>query len=308
MSNRQVRREQMRTSRQQRTQQRPAGGPRRPTGGPSAPRRRNGGMLGWLTQPFTLITAAVIVVLAAILAVVVATGGNGGNSETVAALKDARETFPFELADDRTVGRPDAPMLLEVFEDFQCPFCLRYTALDEPTLIDEYVKTGKLRIQFRHFPILGTESTRAHRAAVCAAEQGKFWQYHHALFLSLAEDGRTQHNVGVYSDSNLRKRAEEVGLDLATYDICIQSEESLAVIQGDQARASSYGIRSTPSFLINGQSIGQGAPGSLDAWRTLLDDVYQQVTSPSPTPSPTGTPAATGTATAPATATPTPGQ
>jgi protein-disulfide isomerase len=305
MSNRQARREQMRTTRQQRTQpqQRGGGGPRRPAGGPAGPRRRNDGLVGWLTQPFTLVTAGVVVVLAAILAVVVATGGNGGNSETVTALKDARETFPYELADGRSVGRADAPLTLEVFEDFQCPFCLRYTAMDEPTIIEEYVKTGKLRIEFKHFPILGVESQRAHRSAVCAAEQGKFWQYHHALFLSLAEDGRTQHNVGVYSDSNLRKRAEEVGLDLATYDICIQSAESLAVIQGDQSRATSYGLRSTPSFLINGTSIGQGAPGSLDAWRTLLDDAYQQVTSPSPTPSPTGTATGTPTATATATAT-----
>jgi protein-disulfide isomerase len=301
MSNRQARREQMRTTRQQRTQpQQRSSGPRRPAGGPAGPRRSNDGLLGWLTRPFTLITAAIVVVLAAILAVVVATGGGGGDSETIAALKEAKQTFPYELADGRTVGRPDAPLTLSVFEDFQCPFCLRYTALDEPTLIEEYVKTGKLKIEFRHFPILGVESARAHRAAVCAAEQGKFWQYHHALFLSLAEDGRTQHNVGVYSDSNLRKRAEEVGLDLATYDICIQSEESLAVIQGDQSLATSYGIRSTPSFLINGTSIGQGAPGSLDAWRTLLDDAYEQVTNPSPTPtaSPTGTATATATATA----------
>ena len=92
--------------------------------------------------------------------------------------------------DGLSLGSASAPLELEVFEDFQCPYCIRFTATVEPVIVDEFVATGKVRLVFRNNPILGLESELAARATVCAAEQGHGWDFALALFSRLVLDAK----------------------------------------------------------------------------------------------------------------------
>lgn len=305
MSNRQARREQMRANRQQRAAQRP--GPSRTprSGGPGPSRRRGGGPLaGILAQPFVLLVGVLIVAaVAALAAIIILRESESGRF--VDQLQAAEETFPAELADGNALGDPEAPITLTMYEDFQCPFCLQFTADREPGIIDEFVKSGEVRLEFKHLPILGTESLRAARAAVCAAEQDVFWEFKHRLFLVQAEAGQFDNeelDVGRFSDGNLRRYAIEAGADGAAFDACFASSESLEKVQADQAEAASFGIRGTPGFAINGRPLAGGAPSDIEGWRELFNQVLEEASATptgtaSPSPTETGTPAATATPT-----------
>jgi protein-disulfide isomerase len=224
----------------------------------------------------------VVVVLVAILAAVIIFGGSDSDSEkAVQQLEAAQSTTPFELAAGARLGKDDAPIKLTQFEDFQCPFCLRYTSADEPTLIEEYVKTGKMQITYEHFPGLGFESVRAAGAAQCAADQNLFWQYHNLLFLTQAKAGQLDNEkvqVDRFSEDNLKDYASQVGADRTKFDACVDADTHITLVQDQQRRARSLGITGTPGFLINGQPFGAGAPSTLDGWRKLLDDALTQIT------------------------------
>jgi len=271
------------------------------------PRRGSGGGSGGnpLFQPFTLVVAAVIIGLVAVLAGVILFGGSESDSDkAVKELEAAGANIPFELANANKLGKDDAPIKLTQFEDFQCPFCLRYTAADEPTIVEEYVKTGKVQLIYEHFPGLGFESVRAAAASQCVADQNLFWKYHNLLFLTQAKAGqldseKTQANR--FSDDRLRQFAAEVGADPAKYNACVSADTHAQLVQDQQRKARSLGITGTPGFLINGQPIGSGAPASLESWRKLLDDAVGQASkaanaTPSASPSVSVSPAASASA------------
>lgn len=83
----------------------------------------------------------------------------------------------------RRWGDPSAPVRIVVFEDFQCPFCARFTHDTEPLLASEFIETGQVSFEFHHLAFLGPESIQAAEASECAMEQGQFWPYHDVLFL-----------------------------------------------------------------------------------------------------------------------------
>lgn len=306
MSNRQARRDQAR----QRTNRatpgtRAASGTRKtnPTGGGGS-----GG--GVMSGPFLLIIGAVVVALIVVLGIVMLTGGGGGSSsEQATNLEEMTANLPTDLIDGNKLGSDDAPVKITVFEDFQCHHCLNYTANQEGELVERFVKTGRMQIEFKHLPLLGLESVDAATATQCAADQDLFWQYHHKLFLVQAENDQAsvpRHNVGRFSNDNLKEYASELGLDRTAFDACLDSGAHLEKLTDDQSEASAFGIRGTPGFLVNGQAIGTGTPADLDAWEELVIDVENQLATQTATG---GTPAS-GTPTAgaspEATATPTP--
>lgn len=197
-----------------------------------------------------------------------ATPGN----EIVAALR--KLDAPLELADGLALGRPEAKVTLAVFEDFQCPHCLRFTALIEPSIVEEYVKPGKVRLEFRNLPFLGPESVQAALAAWCAGEQNQFWPYQEKLFMVQAEAGQATSeklDVGRYSTEKLQEHASALGLDRAAFDACYTSEAAAEGVRGGLREAQSLGLRGTPSFVIDGQPLAD-SPASLAVWRKVLDE------------------------------------
>ena len=309
MSNRQARREQSRTTRTTR--------PNRPAPG-RAPRKGSGGGGGGtnlLSRPYLIGVSVIIVVMAVILVIVAEkTGGGSSSNDLTASLQQALTDLPSDLANGTKLGKDDAPLKLTEFEDFQCPFCLKYTATQEPTLINEYVKTGKMQITYENFPILGkSESVKAAVAGLCAADQGGdfFWKYHNILFTTeakagQADSGNEKIDVGRFSDDNLKNYASQIGLDRTKFDSCFDnSSDKINTITDQQRSAQSFGITGTPGFLINGAPFGTGTPNTLDDWRKVLDGVLNATPTASASPAGTGTPAASGTAAAPTAVKPT---
>lgn len=307
MSNRQARRDQAR----QRTN-RPTPGTRAAAGSRrTGPSGGGGGGNGIMSGPFMLIVGAVVIALAAILAIVIFTGGGDDESSELADnLEEMTANLPTDMISGNKLGSDDAPVKITAFEDFQCPFCLRYTAEQEGQLVEEFVKTGRMQLEFKHLPILGLESVDAAMASQCAADQDMFWQYHHKLFLEQAEAGQAnveRLNVGRFSKDKLKEYAGELGLDQAEFDQCLDSGANLEKLTADQSEASSFGIRGTPGFLVNGQPLGTGTPNDIESWRELVENVEEQLAGGgSPTPGASASPETTASASPEATATPTP--
>lgn len=104
---------------------------------------------------------------------------NSGNQSQAPKAVDKNA---FVVRDANVMGNKDAQVSIVEFADFQCPYCGRHHELVEPTILNEYVKTGKANFVYKHLAFLGQESVFAAVAAECAADQGKFWEYHDYLF------------------------------------------------------------------------------------------------------------------------------
>lgn len=164
------------------------------------------------------------------------------------------------VVNGRVDGDPSAPVRIIEFSDFQCPFCKRFTEETAPQVLEEFVETGIATIEYRHFSFLGPESFAAAEASECARDQDRFWDYHDLLFLRQGAENR-----GVYSSGNLKDFARELqdvysDFDLDEFDQCVDSGRMEPVVQEMTDEASTLGVRSTPSFLINGQLV----TGALD--------------------------------------------
>lgn len=278
MTNRQARREQSRSSRQQRSPQR-GGRPSSNRGGSSG---GGGGGSSFLTLPFIAGAGVLVVLLIGALVAFAMFGGNDDDSEAVTALQELSANFPNDLANGNSVGEPDAPVVLTEYADFQCPFCIRHAVENEGMIIEEFVETGKVRFEYKHYPILGADSVRGAQATQCAARQNRFWDFQNRLLLIQAEAGQltgARNNVGRFSEDNLRDVASDLGMDVEQYDTCMAGEEAFNEVSTHQDEARSFGLTGTPGFLINGFPLTTGNPANADAWREVLEAAYQDAIS-----------------------------
>jgi protein-disulfide isomerase len=161
-------------------------------------------------------------------------------------------------ADGLSLGDPNAPATIEVFEDFQCPACQRFTENTEPLIIQNLVAAGKARYVFHNYPFLddqaiGKESDQAANAAMCANEQGKFWEMHSILYANWNGE-----NQGAFNDRRLQAMAENVGLDVDPFNSCFNANKYEADIQADLQLAEEMGVSGTPSVFVNGRPVVQG--------------------------------------------------
>ena len=161
-------------------------------------------------------------------------------------------------ADDNAIGDPNAPIRIEEFGDFQCPFCERFHEETEPLLRQYYVDTGKVQFVFRSMgnfvsdniarsrgTSAKTESRDAALAAYCAGDQNKFWDMQAHIFANaLGED------VGSFTDKRLKSIAETAGLEMAAFNSCYDSGKYLDRVQQDFEDGQAAGINGTPGFLV----------------------------------------------------------
>jgi protein-disulfide isomerase len=138
------------------------------------------------------------------------------------------------------------PIRVEEFSDFQCPACQHY--YPAAAILKSEAYQGKVEFVFKHFPLESIHD-RAYSAAVAseaAREQGKFYEYHDVLF----------ENQPAFSDENLLKYAQDLGLDIAKFqEDYMNNPEVKSRVDADMAEAASLGLNSTPTFLVNGKKI-----------------------------------------------------
>jgi protein-disulfide isomerase len=148
--------------------------------------------------------------------------------------------------DGRTLGDLDAPVTVVEYADFQCPVCKRAESSIVSRLEHDYVAGGQVKIEFRMFPFIGQESFNAAQAADAAAEQGKFWEYHDALFNAQAGE-----NSGAFTYEKLVAIAQQVGLDVPRFEATLSANTYLAPVQQEADDARANGVASTPTFFIS---------------------------------------------------------
>jgi protein-disulfide isomerase len=152
------------------------------------------------------------------------------------------------------LGRAEASVTFEMFGDFQCPACGEFARSIEPTFIQQYVDTGKVKFVWHDYPWIGDESIYAAQAARCAGRQGRFWDYHNYLYAHQRGE-----NLGQFSASNLEMFAAALGLDMPSYFACFDTGQDVEALQAALAQGISKGVDVTPSFLVNGD-LRVGAP------------------------------------------------
>lgn len=150
-------------------------------------------------------------------------------------------------------GDKNAPVTIIEFSDFECPFCGRYFSQTYPSVMENYVDTGKVKYVFKHFPLnFHASAQKASEAAECADDQGKFWEYHDVLFA----------NQQALSISNLKQYASDLDLDTAEFNSCLDSGKHAAKVKQDLADGQAAGVSGTPSFFVNGQKLVGAQPYS----------------------------------------------
>lgn len=146
------------------------------------------------------------------------------------------------------LGDPDAPITLIEFGDYQCHFCNVFFHNTEPSILTNYVETGKVKIIFKDYTIIGPDSVTAAHAAHCANDQGKFWEYHDTLY-----NNWTGENNGWASFENLLIFAQQVGLNIDEFTECMLNEIHSPLISQSNSDARTLGLTGTPSFFVLGK-------------------------------------------------------
>jgi protein-disulfide isomerase len=155
----------------------------------------------------------------------------------------------------RVLGDAGAPVTVIEYADFQCPVCKRAVSSIVAEIEEDYVQQGLVKIEFRMFPFLGQESFNAAQAAEAARDQGKFWEYHDALF---SAQGRE--NSGAFTYERLVDLARQVGLDVALFEQTLGDNVHLEAVQAEADAARDAGIASTPTFFVGDEKIVGAQP------------------------------------------------
>ena len=179
-------------------------------------------------------------------------------------------------ANEPSMGSASAKVTVMEISDYHCPFCKRQTQQTFPQLVNDYVKTGKVQYIFVDYPIaqLHPTAARAHEAAICAGEQGKYWEMHVSLF----------NNPIAKDDAGLLSQGKSLGLDANAFRSCLTSGRHAASVQASVQRMEGLGISGTPMTVI-GLTPAPGQPmkvvkyvyGALpySAFKEAIDAVLQ---------------------------------
>ena len=179
------------------------------------------------------------------------------------------------IGDSPYKGEADAPVTLIEYSDYDCPFCARHFRDVMPILQEEYIDTGKVKFVMRENPLtsLHRNAMDAAMAALCAKDQGKYWEMHDVLFA----------NQKKLDAANLKTYAADIGLDIGAFNECLDSKAKEKIVQADLASGAKLGMRGTPGFFfgrtdpadpdkVNLTVQIRGAQG-IDQFRATIDDL-----------------------------------
>ncbi len=210
----------------------------------------------------TIGIAAGAVILAAIIILPIILKPSAGTINAITLDENKRG------AKGTSLGNPDARVKLDVWEDFQCSACLAYTTKLEPQLLQQYVYTGDAYYTFHFYPFIDGgqgESHDAANAALCAAAQDRFWDYHDMLFANWLGE-----NAGSFTRPRLFAFAQKLDLDMTAFTPCLQSDKFASVVQQDFEAGRQKGITSTPAIFVNGKQV-------LSAQGEMYSPTFQEI-------------------------------
>jgi protein-disulfide isomerase len=152
-----------------------------------------------------------------------------------------QERATLKLGSDYALGRNDAPVTIVEYTDYQCPYCSRWHVSTFPEIRKNYIDTGKVRFIKRDLPLsFHPNALPAAQAALCAGDQGKFWEMHERLSA----------NPSALGPETYTRFAKELSLDAAAFQGCLASGKHVEAIRGSERSAAEAGITGTPGFVV----------------------------------------------------------
>jgi protein-disulfide isomerase len=188
-----------------------------------------------------VVALAAVVVLAAVLV----SRGSGESESGPSTKTDPTALFAGIPQQGAWLGRPDAPVIVEEYLDLQCPFCAKFAMEQLPLLIDEEVRTGRVRLRMRIVSILGPDSAKAAKMAAAARLQNRGWQFAEAFY---AEQGAE--NSGYVNDVFVRGRAEAAGVDVERALRDRELEPTQRALAADASTFKRSELEGTPGFRV----------------------------------------------------------
>lgn len=167
--------------------------------------------------------------------------------------------YDVPIDDDPILGPEDAAITIIEFSDFECPYCRKWHSEVYGRLFEDY--PDQVRLVFRDFPLdsIHANAIPSAEAANCAYEQGSFWEFHDKLFSM---------EMGL-SPNAYQQYAQDLGLDLDAFDECVETRRYRDEVQSDYNYASQLGVRSTPTFFVNGIALVGAQP--YEVFQQLID-------------------------------------
>lgn len=168
------------------------------------------------------------------------------------------------------LGDPSAPITIVEFGDYQCEQCYAWFHNTKPSIVQNYIDTGKANLVFVDLAFLGRDSPKAAQASYCAEDQEMYWEYHDLLYNS-------QEHVdnGWANSERLKAFAFSLDLDMELFESCLDSEKYSKRVQYNIQQAREHGVKGTPGFFIVGpngqQQIGGAQPFSV--FKNVLDSM-----------------------------------
>jgi protein-disulfide isomerase len=235
------------------------------------------------------IVLAITLALLLVLATACKPAGESGPTDT----SGTYEGVPVGVTADGYVymGSPDAPVIMQEFTDYVCPYCARHVSQVEPALIEQYIKPGQVQLIFRDNPIasLHPTSSKGHEATFCAAEQSAeyFWAMHARLFAEQATWGALPDPAAYLSGL-----AKGAGANVKDYQACLDSGRAKTSIDATIAEATAYGYQGTPMFRVTARGSEQAytvrGAQALEAFSAIIDPLLAgetpSVVEPTPPP------------------------
>lgn len=179
--------------------------------------------------------------------------------------------------DNFSKGAFSAPVTILEYSDFQCPNCQHFAMTVGKKFDNTYVDTGKVQLTYKFMIGWGEESLRANEAAACAAEQGQYWAYYYLLMQQHASN-----EVDDLSVEKLQGLAQELTLDMNTFNDSLLSHKFEAYVRQDDAEGRATGVTQGPTFFIKepkqeGNGIKQEGALSLDVLQRIIDPILANI-------------------------------
>ena len=142
-------------------------------------------------------------------------------------------------------GNSNAPITILEWGDYQCTYCYKFHQNTLDIIEEDFIKTGKVKLVFKDFPLNGLDSLLAAEAAYCAQDQEKYWQFHDELYKNWGGE-----RTGWITRNSLDKFATSVNLDLDKFNKCLDDEKYQKKVISLHEFGKEVGIDATPSFLV----------------------------------------------------------
>jgi protein-disulfide isomerase len=168
--------------------------------------------------------------------------------------------FASASGSEKILGNQNSTVTFLEYSDFECPYCKKYYSETYAKIKANYIDTGKIKYQFKHFPLnIHPKAPDAAEAAECALEQNKFWEMHDLLFSNQSLWGKSAQHMDVFK----RYAAEDLKLDTQKFNDCLDNHTKADVVQTEYQEGLSKNLSGTPTIYINGQKIVGAQPYSV---------------------------------------------